>query len=70
MQRTNSEYTLSPHEDDVFCFLAKGRKAEFISKTLVISLHTIKTQISRIYRKLNVNSQQQLINLVDKRESP
>jgi DNA-binding CsgD family transcriptional regulator len=61
------EYRLSPREVEVFQLLAKGRNAEHISKTLIISLHTVKTHISRIYRKLQINSQQELINLVDKR---
>jgi DNA-binding CsgD family transcriptional regulator len=61
------EYRLSPREIEVFQLLAKGRNAEYISKTLFISLHTVKTHISRIYRKLLVNSQQELIGLVDQR---
>jgi DNA-binding CsgD family transcriptional regulator len=66
-QSVSAEYALSPREIEVFQLLAKGRNAEYISKTLVVSVHTSKTHISRIYRKLNINSQQELINLVDSR---
>jgi DNA-binding CsgD family transcriptional regulator len=59
------QFALSPREIEVFQLLAKGRNAEYISKTLFISLHTVKTHISRIYRKLLINSQQELIDLVD-----
>jgi DNA-binding CsgD family transcriptional regulator len=59
------QHCLSPREVEVFLLLAKGRNAEYISRSLFISTHTVKTHISRIYRKLAVNSQQELIDRVD-----
>ncbi|MDR0350174.1 MAG: helix-turn-helix transcriptional regulator [Coriobacteriales bacterium] len=56
---------LSPREIEVFALLAKGRNAEHIAKTLFISTHTVKTHVYRIYRKLDVNTQQELIDKVD-----
>lgn len=56
---------LSPRESEVFLLLAKGRNAEHIANELFISQHTARTHIYRIYRKLSVNSQQELIDLVD-----
>jgi DNA-binding CsgD family transcriptional regulator/MFS family permease len=61
-------HCLSPREIEVFLLLAKGRNAEYVSHTLFISTHTAKTHISRIYRKLAVNSQQELIDRVDETE--
>ncbi|MGV8083979.1 MAG: response regulator transcription factor [Coriobacteriia bacterium] len=55
---------LSPREFEVFLFLAKGRNTAHIERSLLISGHTIKTHIYRIYRKLGVNTQQELIDLV------
>lgn len=62
----SKRFNLTPRERECFAYLAKGRNAEHISKELVISLHTAKTHISRIYRKMGVNSQQQLIDAVER----
>ena len=59
------EHRLTPREREVFVLLAKGRNAEHIGKELFISNHTVKTHTSRIYRKLSINSQQELIDLVE-----
>jgi DNA-binding CsgD family transcriptional regulator len=61
------EHRLSPREVEVFLLLAKGRNADHIGRALFISSHTAKTHIWRIYRKLLVNSQQELIDAVDAR---
>jgi DNA-binding CsgD family transcriptional regulator len=61
----SEESRLSPREREVFYLLAKGRNAEHVSKTLFISPHTAKTHIYRIYRKLDVNTQQELIDKFD-----
>lgn len=63
------EYHLTPREQEVFALLAKGRNAEHIGKEYFISTHTVKTHTSRIYRKLSINSQQELIDLVDERRT-
>lgn len=61
------EFHLTPREREVFALVARGRNAEHIGKQLFISVHTTKTHMSRIYRKLEVNSQQQIIDMVDER---
>lgn len=58
-------YGLSPRECEIFFLLAKGRNAEFVQNALYISTHTAKTHISNIYRKLEIHSAQDLINLVE-----
>lgn len=66
VNRTVGErYGLTPREREVFAYLARGRNAEHIAEELVISLHTAKTHIARIYRKMGVNSLQQLIDVVE-----
>lgn len=59
---------LTPREAEVFLCLAKGRNTEYIQGKLFISASTTRTHILHIYRKLDVNSQQQLIDLVDLRD--
>lgn len=63
-------YRLSPRQQDVLVYLAKGRNAEYIQKELTISSHTAKSHIYQIYRKLGVHSQQELIDLVEQTKLP
>ncbi|WP_172136189.1 helix-turn-helix transcriptional regulator [Adlercreutzia sp. ZJ473] len=58
-------YGLSAREVDVLALLAKGRNAEFIADKLSIARPTAKTHIQHIYQKTAVNSQQELISLID-----
>lgn len=58
---------LTPRECEVFAYLARGRNAEHIAGELIISIHTVKTHTARIYRKLGINSQQQLLDQVEAR---
>lgn len=61
------EHSLTPREEEVFMLLAKGRNAEYIQNALFISNHTVKTHIYNIYRKLDVHSLQELLDLVDEK---
>ncbi|MEG1826500.1 MAG: LuxR C-terminal-related transcriptional regulator [Gordonibacter sp.] len=56
---------LSPRESEVFTLMAKGRNADYIQGALVISGYTAKTHIANIYRKVEVHSLQELIDLVE-----
>lgn len=58
-------FGLSQREGEVLVLLAKGRNAQHISNALFISEHTAKTHIHHIYRKVGVNSQQSLIDVVE-----
>ena len=56
-------------ENEVFALLAQGKNKRAISKDLVLSENTVKTHIAKIYQKLGIHSQQELIELVDGRAS-
>ncbi|WP_165170386.1 helix-turn-helix transcriptional regulator [Adlercreutzia sp. ZJ242] len=58
-------YQLSPRESDILKFLAKGRNAAYIQEKLTISPHTVKSHIYNIYRKLDIHSQQKLMDFVE-----
>jgi DNA-binding CsgD family transcriptional regulator/MFS family permease len=58
-------YLLSSRETDVLYLLAKGRNAASIAKNLFISEGTVHTHTWRIYRKMDVHAQQELMDLVD-----
>lgn len=61
-------YLLSRRETEVMFLLAKGHNAAFIQDKLCISKSTAKTHINHIYRKLDIHTQQELLNIVDDRQ--
>lgn len=60
------KHRLTVRELDVLQFLAKGRNASAIAERLYITPNTVRSHIYRIYKKMGVESQQELINLVDR----
>ena len=58
-------YQLSPRETDILGYLAKGRNAAYIQSKLCISPHTVKSHIYSIYRKVDIHSQQKLMDFVE-----
>lgn len=61
-------FALSPREREVFEMLAEGRSPKRISEKMFLSESTVKSHCYRIYRKANVHSQQDLLDLVDAEE--
>ncbi len=47
---------LSPREVEIICYIMAERKDLFIARELGISYNTLRTQLSRLFRKLGVNS--------------
>ena len=52
---------LTPREQEVLKLVIEGKSNREIAETLVLTLATVKTYISRIYKKLNVRSRVQAI---------
>lgn len=61
-------YLLSRRETEVMFLLAKGHNAAYIQDKLCISKSTAKTHINHIYRKLDIHTQQELLNMVEREE--
>jgi DNA-binding CsgD family transcriptional regulator len=57
-------YALTSRELEVLELLAEGRNQPYIESKLTISRATVKTHIVHIYRKLGINSKQELISLL------
>ena len=57
-------YRLTAREAEVLHLLSLGLNRPAIAQKLVISDNTVRTHMKSIYRKLDVHTQQQLINLV------
>ncbi len=60
-----AEHGLTERETELFTMMAHGRNASFIEEHFVISRNTVKTHVKRIYKKLDVHSQQELIDLAE-----
>ena len=56
--------SLTPREQEILVFLAEGRAADDIARVLVISEATVRTHAKRLYQKLGVHSQPQLMRMV------
>ena len=63
--KVQDDFGLTAREMDVFGLLARGRTSAYIQKVLSISDDTARTHISHIYKKLDVKSQQALLDVVE-----
>ena len=63
------EYSLTPREQEVMEMLLKGRSAARIAEELVISKGTVKGYIHNVYTKVDVHSQQELIDFFELKTS-
>lgn len=60
----SKENGLTPREQEVLFLLACGYNSESIARILIVSVSTIKTHVYRIYRKLSIHNQQDLIKMM------
>ena len=60
-----SQYALTPREHEVLGLLARGRTAAYVGHSLGISQGTAKTHIRSIYHKMDIHTQQDLMDLIE-----
>lgn len=65
-RRLISEHGLSKREGEIMVMFAKGRNRAYVCEQLVISKSTVSMHRQHIYRKLDIHSQQELIDLIDR----
>lgn len=58
-------YKLSRRETEVFTLFARGRSSSRIADDLYVSSGTVSTHLRNIYRKLDVHSRQELLDLIE-----
>lgn len=58
-------YGFTKREEEIFSYLARGRSLPYIADTLFVTTGTVKTHTMNIYRKLAVNSRQELLDLAE-----
>lgn len=62
--RVAKDNALSDRETEVMVLLAKGNNLTYVQEKLFISKSTASTHRQHIYRKLNIHSQQELLDLI------
>ena len=67
-ERMAEQRGLTQRESDVLTLLARGNNAAHIEQKLCISHNTVKYHARNVYRKLDVHSQQELIDLMASRD--
>ena len=65
VQAMGDDYDLSRRERDVLNLLLAGHTAQSIADKLVISLNTVKSHTYHIYRKMGINSKQEIVDIRD-----
>jgi DNA-binding CsgD family transcriptional regulator len=65
IQRLARARGLTPRETEVLLILGKGRSLPYIADQLFVTTGTVKTHTIHIYRKLGVNSKQELLDLLE-----
>lgn len=56
-------YRLSPREEEILYYLLSGRNRPYIRDALFISLNTVNTHIRNVFAKVDVHSQQELLDV-------
>lgn len=63
--RIGVEYDLTSRERDILFLILKGRDAPGIASNLHISINTVRSHSKSIYRKLDIHSKQQLLDMIE-----
>jgi DNA-binding CsgD family transcriptional regulator len=61
----SAAHGLTQRETEVFGLLSKGRSLPYIADALFVTTGTVKTHTVHIYRKLGINTRQQLLDLYE-----
>ena len=59
-----ADFLLSPREKEIVTYLGRGHTCSYIAKTLVISESTVYTHARNIYRKVGIQSKEELIQIL------
>ncbi len=60
-------YGLTPREEEVFSHLIRGRTSAQIAERMFVSKNTVLTHLKSIYRKADVHSKAEILDLYDER---
>ena len=60
-----TSHGLTDREEDILALIVHGRDAQAIASQLYISVNTVRSHSKSIYRKLDIHSKQELLDLLD-----
>lgn len=60
-----ARYSLTPRETEIMMMVGRGRNGTFIQEKLLISKSTYQTHMRNLYKKLDIHSDQELIDLIE-----
>ena len=63
--RIGAEHGLTRREAEIFDYLARGYSQAYIASALTVSESTVRTHVKHIYRKLQVNSREEVLDIVN-----
>lgn len=63
-----SLYGLTPREAEILQFLGRGHGSSYIAENLVVAESTVRSHVKSIYRKIGINSREELLELIDSSE--
>ena len=61
------EYGLTKRESEVLELVLRGRSGPYIEEKLFISKNTFQTHMRNVYNKMDIHSQQDLLDLLEQR---
>jgi DNA-binding NarL/FixJ family response regulator len=64
MERIVEKYNISPREQEILNLIMKGKNNKEIEDALFISMPTVKTHVSNIYKKFAVKNRLELIRFI------
>lgn len=65
--KMSEEFGLTKREQEALILLAHGRNSRFIQDEMTVSYNTAKSHVKHVYMKLDVHSQQELLDLAESR---
>lgn len=63
-EKLAADFLLSPRESEIATYLGRGHTCSYIAKTLVISESTVYTHARNIYRKVGIQSKEELVQML------
>lgn len=67
VEEISEAHSLSKREREIFSLLAREMSANDIQREIGISIHTVKTHMSSVYRKLDIHSARELVAMVNEK---
>lgn len=65
-QRMGEDFGLTNREIEIMCLVGRGRNGTYVQEKLFISKSTFQTHMRNLYKKLDVHSNQELLDVIER----